>query len=143
MLGNHTKHISLSIKEAMFISSRSAIQIIVAAIVSMILLSACGGGGGGGATPATNHAVTLSWSPNHEKGVNSPGGGYKVTISGRPAPIDVPYISASGVTPSSTMVTLSTGSYTATVSAYAALDVNGGATGSASATSSSISIVVP
>jgi hypothetical protein len=142
MLGNHTKHISLSIKEAMFISSRSAIQVIVAAIVSMFLLSACGGGGGGGATPATNHKVTLTWSPNHEKGVNSLGGGYKVTISGQPAPIDVPYISASGVSPTSTMVTLSTGTYTAMVSAYAALDVNGGTTGSASATSS-ISIVVP
>jgi hypothetical protein len=119
-------------------------KLIVIAVLVSLAIVACGGGGSAPTpTPSTNHAVTLSWSPNHEKGVNSSGGGYKVMISGKSAAIDVPYISASGITPTSTMVTLSTGSYTATVSAYAALDVNGGATGSTSANSSSISIVVP
>lgn len=122
-------------------SYRKRLAGYVAILVATSLLTACGGGSGGG-TAATSHQVTLSWSANHEKGVNGPGGGYKVSITGK-APIDVPYNAASGVTPTSTMVNLTTGSYTATVSAYATLDANGGTTGNTSASSSSISIKVP
>lgn len=108
---------------------------------AMLVLSACGGGGGGGGAAPANHNVTISWNANHEKGVNSSGGGYTVTISGK-TPIDVPFVSGA-TAPTSTVVTLYTGSYTATVKAYAALDSSGGTTGSTSASSASLAIVVP
>jgi hypothetical protein len=91
---------------------------------------------------ATRHDVTLSWTANREKGVNSVGGGYTLTISGQAAPINVPYVSGVAA-PTSKVVSLYTGSYTATVKAYAALDVNGGNTGSTSLPASAISITVP
>ncbi len=88
-----------------------------------------------------NHAVTLAWTPNHETGVNSLGGGYHVAISGQPT-IDVPY--ASGPTaPTTTDTTLQTGIYTVTVRAFAALDAQGGSAGSLSAPSQSLTVVVP
>jgi hypothetical protein len=89
----------------------------------------------------TNHTVTLAWAPNHEKGVNSTGGGYEISISSQPT-INVPY--ASGPTaPTSAVTTLQTGTYTVTVRAYAALDVQGGGTGSLSAPSQSLTVNVP
>jgi len=89
----------------------------------------------------TIHTVTLAWAPNHEKGVNSAGGGYRVAISGQPT-IDVPF--NSGLTaPTSTVTTLQTGTYTVTVSAYAALDAQGGNTGSLSEPSQPLTVVVP
>jgi hypothetical protein len=89
----------------------------------------------------TNHTVTLAWAPNHEKGVNTPGGGYQVSISGQPT-IDVPY--ASGPTaPKSTATTLRAGTYAVNVRAYAALDAQGGSAGSFSAPSQSLAVVVP
>ena len=93
---------------------------------------------------SSGHTVSLTWNANHEKGVNSAGGGYNITFAGYVvhAPVNVPW--ASGATaPTSTSVTLTTGTYTATVTGYAALDASGGATGSNSAASSSIYIVVP
>jgi hypothetical protein len=69
------------------------------------------------------------------------GGGYQVAISGQPT-INVPYVS--GLTaPTSTVTTLSTGTYTVTVRAYAALDVQGGSAGSLSAPSQSLIVNVP
>jgi hypothetical protein len=119
------------------------IRHIVAAALLTIDLAACGGGGGGSAPPPTLHSVTLSWQANHETGVNSAGGGYKISISGQPTPIDVPYNIASSVTPTTTTISLYTGTYTATTRAYAALDTAGGATGNLSAPSAPITIVVP
>jgi hypothetical protein len=112
-------------------------------LIAFVQLAGCGGGGGGGSSPppVTNHTVTLAWAPNHEKGVNSAGGGYQVAISGQPT-INVPYVS--GLTaPTSTVTTLSTGTYTVTVRAYAALDVQGGSAGSLSAPSQSLIVNVP
>ena len=109
-------------------------------IATTMLLSGCGGGGGGGSAPPP-HSVTLSWQANRESGVNSTGGGYQVSISGQA--INVPYNVASGVTPTTTITSLYTGTYSATVRAYKALDPQGGTTGSLSAPSASISIVVP
>lgn len=109
------------------------------------ILSSCGGGGGGAsAPPPAWHNVTLSWVANHETGVNSIGGGYLISISGQsaPAPVSVAYIS--GLTaPTSTTVSLYTGIYSATVTAFASLDLNGGTTGSSSIPSSTLSINVP
>jgi hypothetical protein len=90
---------------------------------------------------AANHLVTISWLPNHESGVNRAGGGYRVSISGQPA-IDVPWVSGTAA-PTSADVTLFTGSYTVTVAAYAALDDQGGRTGSQSAPSQALTVVVP
>lgn len=117
-------------------------HVIVSAAVLAFTLSACGGGGDAPAPAPTARSVTLSWEPNRESGVNSTGGGYQVTISGQ-APIDVPYNAASGETPATTTVSLQAGTYTATVQAYAALDATGGTSGSYSAPSASVTIVVP
>ena len=114
----------------------------VLAILLSSGLAACGGGGSSTfAPPPTLHNVTLSWAANRETGVNSAGGGYIVAISGQ-APINVPYASGA-FAPTSTVVSLYTGTYTATVKAYAALAANGGSTGSTSASSSTTTIVVP
>jgi hypothetical protein len=107
----------------------------------VVFLSSCGGGGGGGGVtsqPVSTHTVALSWAPNHEKGVNSTGGGYQVTISGQPT-ITVPYVSGP-TAPTSTVTTLQIGNYTVTVRAFAALDAQGGSTGTGSAPSQSLTI---
>jgi hypothetical protein len=117
------------------------IRAVSANLLVVLLLSACGGGGGGGAPAPTTHSVTLVWTPNHEKGVNSPGGGYQISVSGQPT-IDVPYVSGS-TAPTSTTVSLNTGTYTVTARAYAALDAQGGSTGSLSAASPPITVNVP
>lgn len=96
-------------------------------IIAAFDLAGCGGGGGGSPPPPAWHNVTLSWNANREKGVNSPGGGYTISISGQsaPTPINVPYVS--GLTaPTSTTVSLYTGTYSATVTAYATLDATVG-----------------
>jgi hypothetical protein len=89
----------------------------------------------------TNHTVTLAWAPNHEKGVNSTGGGYQVSISGCPT-MNVPY-AAGPTAPTSTVTTLQTGTYTVTVRAFAALDAQGGSATSLSAPSQSLIVNVP
>ena len=110
-------------------------------LIALAQLAGCGGGGGGSNPPPSPHTVTLTWAPNHEKGVNSTSGGYQVSITGQPT-INVPYVSGPSA-PTSTVTTLSTGTYTATVRAYAALDAQGGSSGSVSAPSQSIIVNVP
>jgi hypothetical protein len=104
-----------------------------------LTLAACGGSSS--TKPAANHQVTISWAPNHEAGVNKAGGGYRVIVDGG-APISVPYVSGA-TAPTSADVTLFTGSHTVTVSAFAALDAQGGATGSQSLPSQSLAVIVP
>jgi hypothetical protein len=103
-----------------------------------LALTACGGSS---STPITSHQVTISWAANHEKGVNRAGGGYRVSIPGKPI-IDVPFLSGAA-SPTSVETTLTTGSYAVTVSAYALLDANGGSTGSQSPPSQAYVINVP
>jgi hypothetical protein len=98
------------------------------------LLAACSSSS---STPT--RTVTLTWNQNRESGVNRAGGGYRVSIRGQPV-IDVPYVSGSAA-PTTTTVQLPLGSYA--VTAYAALDAQGGTTGSESAASQSITITVP
>lgn len=108
----------------------------------MVVIAGCGGGDSGSSpAPAANHSVTLAWAPNHEKGVNSAGGGYRVAISGQPT-IEVPFISGSAA-PTSTVTTLYTGIYTATVSAFAALDARGRSAGNLSEPSPPFTVIVP
>ena len=122
---------------------------LLCTLLGSSILIACGGGGGGSAPPPTPtaHQVTISWAANRETAVNSAGGGYKVAITGQPVK-DVPYLSGAS-TATNTTVTLMSGSYTATVtaySAYPAIDPNTGLpTGgtSSSLQSTSIPINVP
>ncbi len=67
------------------------------------------------------HVVDLSWAPNHERGVNAAGGGYLVSIDGRPD-VDLPYASGD-LAPTSITTTLHTGAHSVTVRAYAAVPV--------------------
>jgi len=115
----------------------------IAFLLLASLLVGCGGGGGGGggSTPSTTYSVTLNWAPNHESGVNGTGGGYQVLISGQPT-INVPYTSGP-TAPTSTTVLLRAGTSTVTVKAYAALDAQGGSSGSLSAPSAPITVNVP
>jgi hypothetical protein len=68
------------------------------------------------------------------------GGGYHISIGGQPT-IDVP--SAGSTAPTSIVTTLQTGTYTVTVTAFAALDAQGGNTGNLSAPSQSLIVNVP
>jgi hypothetical protein len=113
------------------------IVLLILVLVALLLLISCGGGGGSPPPSVSTHSVTLTWAPNRERGVNSVGGGYQVSISGQPT-INVPYTA-----PTSTTVLLNTGTYTVTVRAYAALDAQGNSTGSLSAPSTPITVNVP
>ena len=114
---------------------------LAVASLCVAVLSSCGGGDGGSSPPPGNHTVTLAWAANHEKGVNSAGGGYQVAISGQPT-INVPFTSGP-TAPTSTVTTLWTGTYTVTVSAFAALDAQGGSSGSLSEPSQPFTLIVP
>lgn len=107
-------------------------------LLAATALCACGGGSEQSAPSA--RTVTLAWQASHESGVNRTGGGYQASISGQPS-IDVPYVSGSAA-PTSTRVFLQPGRYTVSVHAYAALDAQGGNTGSLSAPSQSITVHV-
>lgn len=115
-----------------------------AALLFAVGVAACGGGGGGSpppAVPVTTHVVTLNWQANRESGVNRAGGGYQVSISGQPT-IVVPFAGGQAA-PTSTVVSLNTGSYAVTVRAFAALDPQGGNTGNASSNSQVLIVNVP
>ncbi len=117
-------------------------RLVAVVLIALAQLAGCGGGGGGGSNPPPGpHTVTLTWAPNHETGVNSAGGGYHVSISGRPT-INVPYVSGP-TAPTSTVTILQTGTYTVTVTAFAALDAQGGLTGNVSGPSQPLVVNVP
>jgi hypothetical protein len=117
-------------------------RFIAAAVLLATGLSACGGRGAENSPPpVTTRSVALTWEPNREGGVNRAGGGYQVLISGQPT-IIVPY-TAGPAAPTTTMVSLKTGSYTVTVRAFAALDPQGGNTGSLSVPSPPLTVNVP
>lgn len=117
------------------------IVLLILVLSALLLIFSCGGGGGISPPPVSTHSVTLTWAPNRESGVNSAGGGYQVSISGRPT-INVPYVSGP-MAPTTTTVLLNTGTYTVTVRAYAALDAQGRSTSSFSVASAPITVVVP
>ena len=120
------------------------IRLGVVLLIAAVHLAGCSSAEDGRSSPpvpVTNHTVTLAWAPNHEKGVNTTGGGYHVSISGQ-ATINVPYASGTSA-PASAVTTLQTGTYTVTVTAFAALDAQGGSAGSLSAPSQSLIVNVP
>lgn len=101
------------------------------AALAVALLCACGGGSSPPPRPPGDRNMQISWTPNHARTVNSAGGGYRVTIAGRPE-VNLPY-AGGAFAPTSITTTLHTGTYTVTVVAYGALDAAGGQTGSQSA----------
>ncbi len=118
-------------------------SLLFLAVISFTL-SSCGGGGGNSSSAGATHSVTLTWEANHESGVNSAGGGYQVSVSSQATitTINVPFASGPSA-PTSTTILLNAGNYTVTVRAYAALDAQGGSTGSLSAASAPITVIVP
>ena len=112
---------------------------ISVALLAAVMLSACGGSAR--PTPITSHIVTLTWAASHQSGVNSAGGGYQVLINGKVS-ATVPYASGA-LAPTTAQVTLNTGIYSVAVRAYAALDAQGGSSGSYSALSQPLLISVP
>ena len=139
----HHENAFASIGQGEIINLRSTIHRIIVGVAFALVLWGCGGGGASGPAP-TLHTVTLSWAANREKGVNSPGGGYQVFISGHSNPINVPYAGGFATT-TTTITSLYTGNYTAIVRAYAALDTTGSISGAGtlSGPSATINIVVP
>jgi hypothetical protein len=122
-----------------YFSAPSASRALPAALVLALGVCACGDGEAerGPQGPAS---VTIAWNSNHESSVNRAGGGYEVSISGRPA-IDVPYTSGAAA-PTSTTLTLASGTYSVTVRAYGALDAQGGTGRNASAASQVLTVSV-
>lgn len=119
----------------------------------LTVITACGGGGGGGggATTPIITNFTLSWNANHETAVNTSGGGYKIYYSIVPGfnstdpgvtIIDVPYVSGN-LSPTSTTVQLSTGTYYFRVAAYSELNSPWSSGGTVSSPSGQITIVAP
>jgi hypothetical protein len=106
--------------------------LLAPALAVAMVMAACGD---------SSKSVALSWTANRESGVNKAGGGYEVTITGRPA-IDVPYVSGTSA-PTTTTVSLPSGNYTVTVRAYAALDAQGTNTKTLSAPSQPVTVTVP
>src|SRR5258708_29298399 len=115
------RSISGSIGKASKPGGSMKIRLAAVVLAASAHLAGCSGGGGGSSPPpppvgVTNHTVTLSWAPNHEKGGNNTGGGYLVSIRGPSKPINVPF------TPTSLLTTFPTRTYTMTLTAFPALD---------------------
>lgn len=94
------------------------------------LLTACDAQAG----RAVDRAVTLSWQANHEKGVNGPGGGYRLAIAGREA-VDLPWPAPTALT-----TVLRTGSHLVTVQAY---EPDPAGAGTAWSPTASLTVAVP
>lgn len=117
-------------------------RLLATLLLALLLVggtSACGSGSG--SSSPTSHTVTLTWNANREAGVNKAGGGYRVSIAGQPD-VNVPWVSGPAA-PTTTSLTLMSGTYTVSIKAYAALDVSGGTAGNTSASSQTLTVVVP
>lgn len=108
-------------------------------LVALIALSGCGGDASGSATPAV---VQVTWTANREAAVNSAGGGYRVYHSSMAGfdiaaakVLDLPFVSGSA--PTSTKLTLPSGTHYIRVVAYSALNPGG------SAASAEVAVTVP
>ncbi len=117
-------------------------RLLATLLLALLLVggtSACGSGSG--SSGPTTRNVVLTWNANREAGVNKAGGGYRVSIVGQPD-VNVPWVSGPAA-PTTTTLALASGTYTVSIKAYAALDASGGTTGSTSAASQTITVVVP
>jgi hypothetical protein len=82
---------------------------------------------------AVDRPVTITWQVNHEKGVNGPGGGYRVAVAGR-APVDLPWPA-----PTTLTTVLRSGTRYVSVEAYEP-DPAGGGTVFSPATTLAVSV---
>lgn len=82
------------------------------AVLAFALLAVAGCGDGRASFVPAYHEVTIAWERNHEKGVNGPGGGYRLVLGGAP-PLDFPHPA-----PTTLTTTLFTGWYGVSVQAY-------------------------
>jgi hypothetical protein len=125
-----------------------------AAVLGIILFMGLAlGGCGGGSTiscKTTACSVTVSWAANREAAVNSSGGGYTLYYSNTPGfnltdsgvtSVPVPFNGTA--TPTSTTLSLFSGTYYFKVVAYSALNPPGGSGGSTSAPSAQQSLTLP
>lgn len=117
-------------------------KLTVTVLSCSLVLAACGGGGGGGGGGSSARNVQVSWTANRESAVNSTGGGYRVYTSPSAGfditsanVTDVPH--AAGATPTSTNLTLTSGTHHIKVVAYSTLNTTG------SAPSAEIAVTVP
>jgi hypothetical protein len=101
-------------------------------------------------TGLLTYSVQISWNPNHEKAVNSPGGGYRVSYSKSPGfslssaeSVNVPYVSGANTPVTTALSGLSAGTYYIKITAYSALTPPGSSTQASSNASSEVSITVP
>lgn len=116
------------------------LSVLIFPVIVGLLWTGCGGGGDG-SSPNINpnpspiddslSNVKISWTANRETAVNSPGGGYRVYYASTPGfsptegtVINVPYTSAP-LSPTSTVISLSSGTYYFRVVAYSSLNSNG------------------
>ena len=95
---------------------------LLTAACATALLAGCSSGSSKSPPPRApgDRTIELAWTANHERAVNSTGGGYRVTLTGRPE-VNLPY-AGGALAPTSLTTTLHTGTYTLTVKAYG-LDV--------------------
>lgn len=87
-----------------------------------VLFFSCGGGGG------ASRQVTVSWSANNDKVVNTTGGGYTLYYSQQSgfsidsaSTLDVPYVSGA-TAPTSAVLSLSEGTWYLRIAAYGVMN---------------------
>lgn len=125
----------------------SRLYAIATSLVLLLVVGCGGGGGGGGGAPAvTLPTVQVSWTENRESAVNTTGGGYRVYFSQTsgftPGDAgvtvqDAPFVSGPAA-PTSTSVSLASGTYFFRVAAFSAV-----AGGRESTPSAETSVIVP
>ncbi len=98
----------------------------------------------------SSHEVSISWNASKSKAVNSAGGGYRVYYADSPGVntstasyVDVPYVSGATAPTSASIGSQFTGKHYVKVVAYSALNPVGSNSGSTSAASSELAVVVP
>jgi hypothetical protein len=125
---------------------RRAIRVLflIAVMSGVSFISACGGGG-----PSATQLV-LNWDANHEAGVNTTGGGYRVYYANAPGVntstatfVNVPYVSGSLAPTSVTMTNPAAGTYYFRVIAYSTFNPPAGSSSRTSPDSSEISVQFP
>jgi hypothetical protein len=116
---------------------------ILLACVSLVIFSNCGG------SPSATQLV-LNWDANHESGVNSAGGGYRVYYAFSPGVntstasfMDVPYVSGSQAPTTVTLTNPSNGTYYFRIVAYSTFSPPNGSTVRRSNDSTEISVGFP
>ena len=117
-------------------------KLTVTVLSCSLVLAACGGGGGGGGGGSSARNVQVSWTANRESAVKSTSREYKVSTSpsarsDNTTPPISNFLLPAGATPTSTNLTLTSGTHHIKVVAYSTLNTTG------SAPSAEIAVTVP